>query len=272
MALTFTSSSDLAAAVSVTGSWSGLGNFVVGGLSVTQGALDDLLRVGKYLGEPYVPHDIRQQRRATSEVMRRLGRPVIIKHMWNPGDERLGLAKKSEDFFDIYGQTRNKDPFSYGTGYQSTDLASDEWITPDGTIVRSDTQPGPEFKQASKYRGFGPGYLTYIVEPDAALDLYKHTPEGALIRVQTATAQTAWFPEINDNDLIINVTLDKTGRIAETHERYTAKMTNPVTIRGDGRPRGGEGDGGGNIYLVNQQFEMVLLPSNNVLYSVEIDR
>jgi hypothetical protein len=266
--LNFSNQSALDAQVAVNGSWSGLGTFTVGGLSVTNTLNDDLFRVGKYVGERNVPHDIKMLRRSTSDMMRRVGQPVIVKHMFNPEDEDSGIARKSDNFQDPYGQVRNRDPLSYGIGYCSIQNADDEWIGSNGYVTNT-----PGTNPAPKYRGYGPGYLTYIVEPDAALDLYLHSPAGAFVRVQKATAVTAWFPEINDNDLLINVTLDRTGRVIDTGDRYVAKTTNPVSIRGTDRLGRSEYSGDrGSAFVINQTFEMDLIPRPNILYNVETDR
>jgi hypothetical protein len=86
-------------------------------------------------------------------------------------------------------------------------------------------------------------------------------------------AQAPWYPEINDNDLIINVVLDIHGNIKDTLERYQAKMSSPVSMRGlDRRGRREYTEDGGNRHVVNQTFEMSLVPVNDALYNVEVDR
>lgn len=229
--------------------------------------------VRKYVGEKNVPQDIRRLRRQVYDVMRHMGTPVLVKHMFTDVDVKAGIAKKSDNFNDVYGQTRYRDPLSHGIGFVSTELSANEWIMPDGTLEISDTQP-TDGVPAPKYRGFGPGYLIYMIEPDVVEDYFKLNEAGALIRIQEATAQAPWFPEINDNDLIINVQIDGAGNILRADERYQAKMTNPATIRGYGDRRGRrEGtEAGGNRYVVNQLFDMTLIPKNNELYAVEIDR
>jgi hypothetical protein len=94
------------------------------------------------------------------------------------------------------------------------------------------------------------------------------------MKVQTATAQAPWWPDIDDNDLLIHVELDRAGYIVGTGERYQAKMTNPVSIRGSKERRGRSEYSGdfGSRYVVNQTFEMVLLPKFHELYQVETDR
>lgn len=244
------------------------------GLEILRSSTDQLYRVAKYVGEPNIPSDIARQRRYNFEIMRRMGQPVIIKPMYTDDDVRLGRAEKSDNFNSVYGQVRNHDPLSHGVGFVSIERSENEWIDPaSGAVVVSDTQPTENHDPAPKYRGFGPGHLTYVIEPDKAEDYYKESPTGVLIKVQEATAQTPWFPDIDDNDLFVNVTIDAQGRIVAGGERYQAKMVNPISIRGlDRRGRREYSGDWGNRFVVEQQFEMALLPSNHVLQEVEIDR
>lgn len=249
------------------------------GSSVVAGIQFDITPVGirfarKYVGESNVPQDIKRHRRQTYDIMRHMGTPVLIKHMFNAQDVTDGIAQPTENFSSIYGQTRNRDPLSHGVGYASVELSDNEWVGPQGNFVVSDTSPGAGYVKAPKYRGYGPGYLIYMIEPDAAQDVFRLDPTGALIKVQSAQAQAPWFPEINDNDLIINVTIDRSGNILQVNERYQAKQTNPVSMRGYGDRRGRREytEDGGNRYVVNQTFEMTLLPRSNTLQSVETDR
>lgn len=227
----------------------------------------------KYVGEHNVPQDIKRRRRQVYDAMRHVGAPVLVKHMYNAEDVERGLARRSDNFDDVYGQTRHGDPVSHGVGYVSVETADDEWVTSEGLVVKSDVQPAGS-KPAPKYRGFGPGYLIFMIQPDVAQDLFKVGEAGALIQVQNATAQAPWFPEINDNDLVINVEIDRAGNILNTMERYQCKMTNPISIRGFGDRFGRREhtEDGGNRYIVNQQFEMTLVPDNDELYRVEVDR
>jgi hypothetical protein len=231
-------------------------------------------RVWDYLGEDWVPGDVRRRRKWNLETMRRLGTPVLVKHMYTARDEKLGVAVKSPGMDTVYGQPRHDDPLSHGVGFVSVELSENEWYNATtGQIVVSNTSPGVGWARAPKYRGFGPGYLTYIIEPDVAEDVFKLTEAGALIQTQSATAQAPWFPEINDNDLLVNVILDRAGTIIETKERYQAKMTNPISIRGlQRRGRREFGEDGGNRFMIGQQFEMTLVPQTDVLYNVEVDR
>lgn len=88
-------------------------------------------------------------------------------------------------------------------------------------------------------------------------------------------AQAPWYPEINDNDLVINVVLGRNGEVADTFERYEAKQTNPTTTRGhDRKGRREYTEDGGNRFVVGQKFEMALVPrnENEQIYKVEVDR
>lgn len=250
----------------------GSGSFTTSGLVVERTSYG-LLRVVRYVGEKNIPGEIRRRRRSVHDMMRRLGTPVIVKHRFNIEDVQKGWAIESSNYDPVYGQARALDPLSHGVGFVSQELSADEWISPDGSeIVTSNTNPGG-YTQAPKYRGFGPGYLTYAITPDAAFDFFKLTPEGAMLKIQSAQCTAPWFPDMNDNDLLIQVELDAVGNLVETKERFELKQQNPVTMRGtDRRGRRETGSEGGNRHVVNQVFEMALIPVTNVLYNVEVDR
>lgn len=226
--------------------------------------------VQKYVGETNVPHDIKMTRKSSFEVMRRMGTPVIIKHLYTPEDVVKGIAEPSPDYDDIYEQTRADDPLSFGAGFVSVEKSEDEWInTTNGRVVTSKTG---NFPKAPRYRGFGPGYLTYIIEPDVTEDWYKHTEEGVFERVRSARVQAPWWPEIHDGDLITEATMDQGGNLLSTGKRYEAKMTTPNSIRGLDRRGRQEFNSHPNTHVVNQQFEMSALPNNHPYMEVEMDR
>lgn len=230
--------------------------------------------VARYVGEANVPQDVNRRRRSVYDAMRRMGSPVLIKKMFTANDVTSGVAERSPNFDAVYGQTRNEDPISHGVGFVSVAKSDDEWIAPDGaSIVRGEVSPGAGYVPAPRYRGFGPGFLTYLIEPDAATDFFKVEQTGVLIKIQTATAQAPWFPDISDNDLVINVHVDGQFNVLDSFERYQAKMTNPVSVRGiDRRGRKEYSEEGTNRHVLNQSFEMTLLPDNNTLMHVEVDR
>jgi len=230
-------------------------------------------RTSKTVGVGNVPPDVARRRRSVAEMMQRMGTPVIVKHRYNDRDVKDGLAEVSPVFDSIYDQTRNEDPLSHGVGFVSKELAQDEWYDSSGTIVKSGVSPGTGWTRAPRFRGYGPGNLTYIIEPDRAEDFFKATTGGPIFKVQTATVIAPWYPDINDNDLVIQVTLNSGGTVADTHERFEAKNVSPVTVRGnDRRGRKEYGESFGNVHVVNQTFEMALVPGTDVIYDVEVDR
>ena len=231
----------------------------------------------RYVGEN-VPQDVARRRRDVRDIMRRMGTPMLHKPRYTDRDVQKGIAVRSAEFDDVYGQGRNRDPLSHGVGYVSVDLSENEWYDANGTIIVSNSNPGSGYTKAPKYRGFGPRTLTYIIEPDRAEDFYKSTVGGPIFKVQSAQAIAPWWPDIDDNDLLIQVALDEHGEVVDSHERFEAKNVDPVSMRGlDQRGRKEPGAPGsippfGNSHLMNQRFEMNLIPFNDVLYEVEIDR
>jgi hypothetical protein len=229
-----------------------------------------------YTGEQHVPQDIRRRRRQVMENMLRMGTPVLFKHQYNIEDVEQGIAKKSPTWDDIYAQERHGDPFSHGVGFVSVEDSDNEWINPNtGALVVSDTSPGAGYIKAPKYRGYGPGYLTFAILPDVAEDMFKLDETGALIRIQNANAIMAWYPEVNDNDLLILCELDNKEQIIATHERYKLKQTTQISMRGlnrRGRRYPGEPMDFGNQLAVNQTFELALVPPNDAVYQVDVDR
>lgn len=252
------------------------GTFTYKGLRVLEAKEGTYHHVAKYVGERNVPHDIVRLRRYVYELCRRMGTPVLYKKMLSENDVLAGTVTTSPLFDPVYGQTRNRDPLSHGIGYVSRELSADEWVNPATGVPTYSKKQIENWEAAPRYRGYGPGMLIYLIEPDAAVDFFKATPEGAFMKVQTATALAPWWPDINDNDLLIHVELDRSGRIVGTGERYQAKQSNPVSIRGSNeRTHPGRHEYTGDFgtrYVVNTTFQMVLLPPNSELQRVEVDR
>lgn len=235
---------------------------------------DGVLWAAKYVGNEKVPQDVRRRRRQVYDAMRRMGNPVLVKHRYNFNDVTRGIAKKADTWDDVYGTQRNEDPMGHGVGLVSVETSKNEWVGPDGAIVKAKVSPGDSYARAPKYRGYGPGYLIYIIEPDAQQDFFKLTESGAMYQTQTATAQAPWFPLFADNDILINVTINAKGDITDAGERFELKNVQPVSIRGlDRYGRREKGNPyGPNRYMINQTFEMAKVPDNNVIYQVETDR
>lgn len=235
---------------------------------------DGLTNAMRYLGALDTPKSIRDLRANNLDTMRWVGSPVVVKHMYNDRDFQQGRALRSPNWSDTYGQPRHNDPLSHGIGYVSVETSDNEWVSPTGELVVSASSPDEGYVPAPKYRGFGPGYLIYMIVPDVAEDVFKLSETGALIRIQQATAQAPWYPEINDNDLITLVEIDDTERVIATYERYQAKMTGPVAIRGTNRlgQRERPEEDFSNRNVAQQNFQMTLIPLHDELYNVEMDR
>src|SRR5579859_5373348 len=187
----------------------------------------------RFLGDSGSPADILRRRRWTMQTMRRLGTPVLIRHMFNIDDVDDGIAEPSPNFDSIYDQPIHDDPFSFGVGYVAVEKADkvepQEWIKPatarqPAELVQGLSEEG--FLPAPLYRGYGPGYLTYVILPDRPVDIFKLTEAGALIKTQEARVQLPWYPEVGDNDVMITVELDEAERIIGTGPRYQLKKVN----------------------------------------------
>lgn len=233
----------------------------------------------RYAGDPGVPQDMLRRRRLSLETMRRMGTPVLLKHMLTIEDVEKGIAEPSTGFDTIYGQSTHDDPFSYGVGFVSVETTHGEWIKPateteSAELIITD-DPQPDYIPAPTYRGYGPGYLTYAILPDVPEDVYKLTEEGALIKTQQARLQLPWTPHVGDNDLLITVELGPSEEILQSFERYQLKQVSPITMRGHDRLGRREVPGmidGGNRFVVGHQAEANKVPETDPIYLVEIDR
>jgi hypothetical protein len=209
-----------------------------------------------------------------------MGTPMLHKPRFNDLDFQNDKVDKSPIYDDIYEQTRARDPLSHGVGFVSKTLSDNEWYDSSGNIVVASTSPGTGWTQAPRYRGYGASTLTYVIEPDRSADFFKATPGGPLFKVQTATAIAPWWPDIDDNDLLISVELDSQGNVTATNERFECKNVNPVSIHGAGDRKGRRESGANwntvgqfpNTYLMNQSFDMTLVPHTDEIYNVETDR
>lgn len=200
------------------------------------------------------------------DYLRSLGQTVLIKHRWNQNDVTSGLAKICPACFESsYGSTYPDCQICFGVGYVSVqnDTITNKWIE-NGFLVSSD---GGDHVQAPQYGGFGPGYLTYIVQADTPTDVFKDNPEGVQIDARQGQSHGPWSPKMGDGDICINVDIGLNMQtILQANERYDLKMVQPVTIRGWGL------HGKHQQYLVGQSFIMAQIPLNNPFYNIPYDR
>lgn len=234
-----------------------------------------------YYGDPQVPRDIKNMRVSTMEAMRRAGTPVLLKRRYTPGDIDVGDAQVSPARDSTFGQTRQDDPASNGVGFVSLDAQPGEWWDPaTQTVTVTDQYANPPTDTAvpaPRYRGYGPGFLTYVILPDRPEDVFKIDPRGVMTKVQQAKVQLPWWPIVGDSDIMVVVDLDDAGRIANAYERYVLHQVQPITMRGmdrSGRRESPVADAGGNRFWIGQECDASMVPenSNNPIYNVEIDR
>lgn len=231
----------------------------------------------KAVGGRRTPQEVKRLRREVMDFCRKLGQAVVLKHQWNNEDVRNGVAKRCPACFDdAYGQVRNDCPVCFSVGFVSVE---DDNITnlyvEDGGLVDQVHQVNEV--RAPKYGGYGPGYITWMIEPDTPVDIFTINEQGVMVQTQSAQGVAPWFPDLHDNDLAINVDLTDNlkieevnifgdGTINRTYERYQLKLTNPITLRGFGI-RARQQD-----FQVQQTFEMAHVPKDNILYRVPLDR
>lgn len=231
-----------------------------------------------FYGDAGIPRDIRRMRISTMETMRRMGTPVLLKRVYTVRDVDNGRAQRTPGFDSDYGQTRAHDPLSHGVGFCSLDLSPTEWYDPvtfEILTTPDPTNPHGVPQQAPLYRGYGPGFLTYVILPDRPEDVFKLDPRGVLTRTQDAHVQIPWWPLVGDNDLLITVQLDRQGNVVDSFERYQLKQVMPITMRGEdqgGRREFPGANAGGNRYWLSQEAEAVKVPDEDPIYDVEIDR
>lgn len=198
-----------------------------------------------------------------------MGQPVILRHMYGLEDVAAGVAKQCPACFDpAYNQTRSDCVVCYGQGFVSV---ADN---PDGLFIDQNGQiqstSGPGWVPAPQYGGFSVPFLTWMVEPDIAVDVFRINDQGVMVQQYDAQGMAPWFPTVGDNDLCINVTLANDGfTILETLDRFQLKRVEQITVRGFGK-RSTPGSNG-QPHLVAQSFQMNKVPSTNKLYAVPTD-
>lgn len=209
----------------------------------------------KEVGGPAdTPQAIRRLRRQNFDMLRWIGEPVVVMHRFGNEELEKGIAKECPGCFsEIYSQPRADCQICFGVGFVSIEDDPDFWINTDGrTIVDSDPGTGIH---APLFGGFAQPYITYLIQPDTPTDLFKIDQAGALVRTKQAQGFAPWTPTLYDNDLCVNVTLDKQHNVTDSGDRFILKMVQPITIRGFGRQQQYQ------QYLIGQQFEMAEVPN-----------
>jgi len=225
----------------------------------------------KEVGPPFAPQEIKRLRRENMDMCRKHGQPVILRHAWNQEDVIDEYAQNCPACWDpAYSQVRNDCPVCYGFGFASLELTvnRDLWITEQGVITET-TTPDEGWVRVPRYGGFGEPVLTWLMEPDVAVDVYRINQEGVMVRTYDAQGVAPWFPNLGDNDLCINAVLAPNDySIVETRDRFQLKLVQQITMRGFGkmgRPQGSI------AYKVAQSFQMSKAPENSSLYDIPWD-
>jgi hypothetical protein len=250
----------------------------------------------RYVGEPGIPKAVARRRRWVYDAFRRLGTPFLFKHRYSADDVDLGIAQPSPAFDTIYGRSGRFDTLSHGVGFVSQELSPNEWYDQNGNIKQFATPPGAGWTQAALYRGYGPGWIVYLIQPDSPLDYLKVDPAGVAVRVEQPQILCPWYPIMNDGDLLISLEMDNGGNVLHFADRYECRQMQPVTVRGydkkgrrdTGVPRRiptGDEDGAspgaghtnsyvptGNSFVLNQISAENRLPKDHTAYGVETDR
>lgn len=225
----------------------------------------------KNVGSPNTPQEVKRLRRENMDYCRKMGQPIVWRHFYSLEDVDSGLAKPCPACFDtIYKQVRGDCPVCYGYGFASVEDNPDPlWITEDGLIVESDSQPS-ETIRAPRYGGFHVPYLTWMVEPDIAEDVFGINKQGVMIKTYDAQGVAPWFPSMGDNDLCVNVAVGGDGfTILETYDRFQLKQVQQITLRGFGKQVRAKVDG--QPHQVQQTFQMSKGIVGTQIYNVPVD-
>lgn len=216
------------------------------------------------LGVQRTPHEVKQWRRQNLDMLRKLGLPVMVKHRWDLNDLRAGTAKRCPACFnDTYDDSLPDCPVCFGVTLVSVE---DDDIT--GLYIEAGFLAVSGSVRAPKYGGFGPGYITYMIQPDVPEDVIKFNPEGQLEKTTVAQGVAPWWPLLGDNDLCVNLELSRNMKtIIEESERFELKMTTPLTVRGFGVRSTDRHDN-----RIGQTFQMDRLPVGHNFYNVPLDR
>lgn len=225
----------------------------------------------KNVGGPNTPQEVKRLRRENMDICRRMGQPAIFRHMYSLEDVDAGIAEKCPACYDAeYDHVRADCVVCYGFGFASVEVNPlDLWITTSNTIVTT-SNPAAEWIKAPRYGGFSAPILTWLIEPDVAVDIFRINDQGVMTQIYDAQGTAPWYPKMGDNDLCVNVELSPDGfTILNTLDRFQLKRVQQVTIRGFGRLS--QPTVNGQPYLVAQTFEMNKVPSNQHVYDIPVN-
>ena len=206
------------------------------------------------------------------DAILRVGQPVFHRHVYGLQDVDSSVAKKCPACWDeAYSQTRFDCPVCYGQGFVSVENNPDTiWITQAGLLIEQ-SSPDSGWIRAPRYGGFGKPTLTYVIQPDIAVDVFRLNDIGALVQQYDSKAFAPWNPTMGDNDILIDVDLwngdDFTNQ--GEYDRFSIKMAEQMTVRGQGKNN--HGSKLGQPFLLGQTFEMTKVPLHNVLNNVPAD-
>ncbi len=95
----------------------------------------------RLVGDPGDAQEVKRRRQQSMQTMRRMGVPVLVKHMYTIYDVNQGVAQTSQNQSSTYRQGRNDDPLSYGVGYNSVQTTAESGSPPQ--VRSSSARPIP---------------------------------------------------------------------------------------------------------------------------------
>ena len=204
------------------------------------------------------------------DAARRVGQPVVVRHRWNEEDFNNGLAIRCPACYDpSYGNSRSDCPVCFGVTFVSAEFepSGTLYINTQGEIQTGD--PGTHVR-APRYGGFAEPFLTWLIEPDVAVDVFRINEQGVFVRTYDAQGAAPWYPTLGDNDLCTNVDLEADGQTIRTPgDRFLLKMVQQITVRGFGK-KSRNLPPANQPYLCSQSFRMNKLPVNDPYWEVPL--
>lgn len=213
------------------------------------------------VGSPAVPQDLRRLRKEAGDFLRRYGEPIVHLHAFTLDDLDHGKAVRCPACISKYNKAPRSDcQVCFGTGLVSIEQDPTQWIDENGFATTTPTDiPKP------LYGGWGFPILTRVVQPDVSMDEFRLSPEGVLTQVQQAQGYAFWLPQMNDQDLLVNVSVTRDNTtVNNVFDRFLLRSVMPMTIRGWGIREMNR------RYITGQRFEMDKAPSNHPVQNVSV--